>query len=322
MPLSSVRHKRGTTTKNNTYTGPEGELTIDLERKTARVHDGIQVGGFALAKEEVTETVLSNSSAIIALQNRIFELENTVDTLISGLKVLVSVRVATTANLTSSYNGTNKTLTNTGALSALSIDGVALAVGNRVLVKNQTTGTQNGIYTVTTVGSASVAWVLTRATDADTSAEVVNGIYTFTSEGTVNANRGFTLITANPITLDTTALTFTQVTAAGQIAGGAGLTRSGNVLDIVSASTSRLVVNPDSIDLATTGVVAGTYRSVQVDVYGRAIAGTNPSRSGWTAPTGTATRTGFATSSATVTQVAQALKAVIDDLIALGILGG
>lgn len=318
----TIQHKRGTTSKNDAYTGSVGELTVDTERKTARVHDGVQVGGFTLAKEEVTETVLSNSSAIIALQNRIFELENTVDTLISGLRVLESVRVATTANLTSSYNGTNKTLTNTGTLSALSIDGVALVVGNRVLVKNQTTGTQNGVYTVTTVGSASVAWVLTRATDADTSAEVVNGIYVFVSEGTVNANRGFALITANPITLDTTALTFTQVTAAGQLSGGAGLTRTGNVLDVVSASTSRLVVNPDSVDLATTGVVAGTYRSVQVDAYGRAIAGTNPSQSGWTAPTGTATRTGFATSSATVTQVAQALKAVIDDLITLGILGG
>jgi hypothetical protein len=319
--MPTVKHKRGTTAKNNVYMGSEGELTIDLERKTARIHDGIQLGGFSLAKEEVTETVLSNSSAIIALQNRVFELENTVDTLISGLKVLRSVRLATTVNLTTSYNSTNKTLTNTGTLAALALDGVTSALNDRVLVKNQTTGTQNGIYTVTTVGSGSVAWVLTRTTDADTSAEVVNGIYAFVSEGTVNANRGFVLITANPITLDTTALTFTQVTAAGQVAGGAGLTRTGNVVDVVTASSSRIVVNPDSIDLATTGVVAGNYRSVQVDVYGRTVTGSNPSRTGWTASTGTATRSAIATSTATTTQVAERLKALIDDLISLGILG-
>jgi hypothetical protein len=319
--MPNVKHRRGTTAKNNAYTGLEGELTVDLERKTARIHDGIQSGGFSLAKEEVTETVLSNSSAIITLQNRVFELENTVDTLISGLKVLSAVRVDTTANLTSSYNSTNKTLTNTGTLAALVIDGVTLALNDRVLVSNQTTASQNGIYTVTTVGSVSVAWVLTRATDADTSAEVVNGIYTFVSEGTINANRGFVLITPNTITLGTTALTFTQVTAAGQVAGGAGLTRTGNVVDVVTASSSRIVVNPDSVDLATTGIVAGTYRSVQVDTYGRAIAGSNPSRTGWTASTGTATRSAFATSTATTTQVAERLKALIDDLIALGILG-
>jgi len=314
-------HWNGTTTQNNSYTGLGGEVTIDVERKTARVHDGIQTGGFTLAKEEVTETVLSNSSAIIALQNRVFELENTVDTVMAGLKVRDAVRVCTTANLTATYNTTNKTLTNSGTLTALVIDGVALVVGNRVLVSNQTTASQNGLYAVTTVGSASVAWVLTRATDADTSAEVVNGLYVFTTEGTVNANRGFALITPNPITLDTTALAFTQVTAAGQIAGGAGLTRTGNVVDIVSASASRLVVNPDNIDLAQTGIVAGTYRSVQIDVYGRAIAGSNPSRTGWTASTGTATRSAIATSTATTTQVAERLKALIDDLISLGILG-
>lgn len=318
MSVGIVRHRRGTTAKNNAFTGSEGQITVDLEMGTAVIHNGVQVGGFRLAKEEVTETVISNSNAIIALQTRLTTAENNIDAAMSGLDIKASCRVSTTANLTASY--ASNVLTNTGTLAALAIDGVTLASGDRVLVKNQTTGTQNGIYTVTNVGSASAAWTLTRATDADSSAEVVKGMYSFVTEGTVNANRGFALITANTITLDTTALVFTQVTAAGQVSAGSGLTKSGNSVDVVSGSQSRIAVSPDAIDLATTGVVAGTYERVQVDTYGRVIAASNPSQSGWGTATGTATRTTFATGTVTTAQLAERLKALIDDLTALGLL--
>ena len=86
-----------------------------------------------------------------------------------------------------------------------------MATGNRVLLKNQTTASQNGIYVVVASGAAS------RSTDADTSAKVTTGMYVFVSEGTVSADMGYVLTTNDAITLGTTALSFTQFSGAGQI---------------------------------------------------------------------------------------------------------
>lgn len=149
-----------------------------------------------------------------------------------GLDVKDSVRVATTANIT--LSGTQV------------IDGVTVVAGDRVLVKDQSTGSANGIYVV-----AAGAWA--RSTDADTSAKVTSGLYTFVEEGTANADAGFILTTNNPITLGTTALSFTQFTGAGQITAGAGLTKSANTIDVVGTS-NRIQVNADSIDIASTYV--------------------------------------------------------------------
>ena len=171
-----------------------------------------------------------------------------------GLDFKESVRVATTANITLS--------------GAQTIDGVSAIAGDRVLVKNQSTGSQNGIYVV-----AAGAW--SRATDADSSAEVTTGMFVFVSEGTTQADTAWVLSTNDTITLDTTALTFTQFSGAGQITAGAGLTKTGDTLAVGTASTARIVVNADDIDLATVGT-AGTYKSVTTDAYGRVTAGTNP----------------------------------------------
>lgn len=178
-----------------------------------------------------------------------------VDATKQGLDVKDSVHAATTANIT--LNGTQ------------TVDGVVLVAGDRVLVKNQTTASENGIYDVVSGG----AW--TRSSDANTSAKVTAGMFVFVEEGTSNADSGWVLTTDNPITLGTTALSFTQFSGAGQITAGAGLTKTGNTLDVGTASASRIVVNADNIDLATIGT-AGTYRSVTVDAYGRVSAGTNP----------------------------------------------
>jgi hypothetical protein len=145
---------------------------------------------------------------------------------------------ATTANITLSGTQT--------------IDGFGVSVGDRVLVKNQTTGANNGIYVV-----AAGAW--SRATDADTSGEVTTGIYTFILNGTTNGNKTFTLTTTGTITLGTTDLTFANLAADAIVTAGTGLTRSRTTLSL------------------TSGVVAtGTYRSVTVDTYGRVTAGTTP----------------------------------------------
>ena len=181
-----------------------------------------------------------------------------VDAARSGLDVKASVRAATTANIT---------------LSAVqTIDGVTLVAGDRVLVKDQTTASQNGIYVV----SAS-AW--TRATDADTSAKVTSGMFTFVEEGTTNADSGWVLTTNNTITLDTTSLAFAQFSGAGQITAGNGLTKTGNTLN-VGAGTG-IVANADDIaltgqalafhNLATNGIVARTAAGT---VAARTITGT------------------------------------------------
>jgi hypothetical protein len=178
-----------------------------------------------------------------------------VDSARAGLDVKDSVRVATTANITLSGTQT--------------IDGVAVVAGDRVLVKDQSAGSANGIYVV-----SATAW--SRSTDADLFAEVNAGMFTFVAEGTASADTGWVLTTNDPIVLGTTALTFTQFSGAGQITAGAGLTKTGSQIDVVTASSARIVVNADSIDLATTGVSASTYKSVTVDTYGRVTGGTNP----------------------------------------------
>jgi len=178
-----------------------------------------------------------------------------VDASRSGLDPKQSVRAATTANITLSGEQT--------------IDGVNVVAGDRVLVKNQSTGSQNGIYVVA-VG----AW--SRSSDADSNAEVTPGLFTFVEEGTVNDNSGWVLAANQTITLGTTSLSFVQFSGAGQITAGDGMTKNGNQFDVVSANTGRIVVNADSIDLATTSVTPGTYRSVTIDAYGRTTGGTNP----------------------------------------------
>lgn len=180
------------------------------------------------------------------------------DNLRAGLLVKDPVRVATTANITLSGTQT--------------IDGVAVVVGDRVLVKNQTTASQNGVYVV-----ASGAW--SRSMDADTSSEVKAGLCVWVNEGTTNGDSRWVLTTNDPITLDTTALTFTKDFQASDIVAGAGLTKSGNQLDVVGTA-NRITVNADNIDIAsnyagqtsitTVGTIStGTWQGTAVGVaYG------------------------------------------------------
>lgn len=129
-----------------------------------------------------------------------------VDAQTTGLDVKGSVQAATTANLSGTYSGSAKTLTASGN-GAISIDGISLNLNDRVLVKDQTDQTQNGIYSVTTLGDGSTAYVLTRAVDFDTSAEVSAGAFSFTEAGTANNGKSFVQTTQNPV-LDTSNLVF------------------------------------------------------------------------------------------------------------------
>jgi hypothetical protein len=154
-----------------------------------------------------------------------------VDSAVQGLDPKASVRAATTANI--SLSGTQ------------TIDGVSLAVNDRVLVKNQSTAAQNGIYLV-----SAGAW--TRATDADAWNELISA-FVFVEEGTANADNGFVSTANAGGTIGVTDVTFVQFSGAGQITAGAGLTKTGNTLD-VGGTTNRITVGTDSIDIASTYV--------------------------------------------------------------------
>jgi len=184
-----------------------------------------------------------------------------VDSVVQGLDVHDSVRAATTTVQTLSTDFANGSI----------IDGVTLATNDRVLIKNQANGVENGIYVVNATGAP------TRAADWASGYQAASA-FTFVEEGTVNADSGF--VCTNDAAADTTgtdALTFSQFSGAGQIFAGAGLTKTGNTIDAVGgngivANANDLAVDPDT----TTG---GNIQPVNVVVNGvgldvSAIAGT------------------------------------------------
>ena len=198
-----------------------------------------------------------------------------VDSVANGLDVKASVRVATTANLGAVYANGAGTLTNSGAQAAIAIDGITLIAQNRVLVKNQSTPAQNGFYKVTTVGSGSANWVLTRTPDADAASELTAGAFTFAEEGTLNGDNGYVMSTNGAVTLGTTAITFEQFSGAGQITAGNGLTKNGNTIDAVGTA-DKITVSADAITIAssyvgqnsitTLGTIAGSAQWTATDI--------------------------------------------------------
>ena len=133
------------------------------------------------------------------------------DAVASGLDIKNSVRVATNAALpTNTVTSNVMTASANGVIPAVDTS-VTLVVGDRVLVKNEVAGANNGIYTVTSLGAVGAPWVLTRATDADTSSKVTSGLFVMASEG-ANAPKGWVLTTNDPINLGSTALAFSQFT--------------------------------------------------------------------------------------------------------------
>ncbi len=136
-----------------------------------------------------------------------------VDAAGSGIAVQPLCYAATTANLnaTQAGAGAGATLTNAGAMAAFSVDGVSPAINSRILVKNQTAPEENGCYTLTTVGSGAVNWVLTRATDYDTAAEIQPGTLFMITNGNVNAVTSW-VETNVVVTVDTDPIEFAQFT--------------------------------------------------------------------------------------------------------------
>jgi hypothetical protein len=144
--------------------------------------------------------------------------------------------------------GVGATLTNAGTKAALQIDGVTLSVSNRVLVYNQVNAYENGVYTVTTVGTpdpGGTNWVLTRSTDTntyrpDSTTGLGQGDYFFVQEGSTGAGESYVLTTANPLIIGTTNLTFTQFSSSQVYSAGTGLTLSGTQFSLTVPVTAAL----------------------------------------------------------------------------------
>jgi uncharacterized cupin superfamily protein len=151
-----------------------------------------------------------------------------VDAVKTGLDVKDSVKVATTANITLSGTQT--------------IDGVAVSADERVLVKDQSTGSENGIY-----DCKAGAWA--RSSDFDANSEVTSGAFVFVEQGTASADAGYVLTTDGTITVGSTALSFTQFSGAGQITAGDGLQKTGNALSADLKANGGLVIESAEIAL-------------------------------------------------------------------------
>jgi hypothetical protein len=213
-----------------------GVLTIGINAATGSNPGSMSAADFA----KLAAATASNTASTIVIRdgsgNASFAdpssaqhaaTKNYVDNVAQGLDVKASVRAATTANITLS--------------GAQTIDGVSVIAGDRVLVKDQITPANNGIYV-----AASGAWA--RATDNDAWAEVP-GAFVFVEEGTVNADSGWVSTANQGGTLNTTPIPWSQFSGAGSITAGAGLTKTGNTIDVVANADSSIVVNADDIQV-------------------------------------------------------------------------
>ena len=236
---------------------------------------GAPTGNVDLASYKITNLATPTSANDAA--NKAY-----VDNTTAGLNFHASVHCASTANLTATYDngtgGVGATLTNSGTNEALQLDNHLLEVGERVLIKDQTTQTQNGIYVVTTVGDGSTPWVLTRATDADNSpsGEVAYGDFTFVQQGT-NGGYGYILTTTGTVTIGTTNLVYTVFNAGQTVIAGNGLSETTpGTLEINTAVT----VDLNTIQTLTNKTITGTFSgpltgNVTGDVSGNAGTVTN-----------------------------------------------
>ena len=202
-----------------------------------------------------------------------------VDAVKTGLDVKDSVVAASTGNGTLSSAYTNGD----------TLDGVTLATNDRILLKDQSTGSENGIYTVNSSGAP------TRATDFDANAEVTSGAFTFVTEGTANGDSGFVLTTNDDITVGTTAMTWAQFSGAGQITAGAGLAKSGNTLS-VGVDDSSIEINSDALRVKASGVTNAMLAG-SIDLTAK-VTGTLPIGNGGTGLTAAAKGTVIVANSA------------------------
>jgi len=204
-----------------------------------------------------------------------------VDSLAQGLDVKASVKLATNAALPNNTYTQGNATDGIGAYlegasngflhpgsSTNKIDSEAVAVNDRVLVKNETAA-KNGIYTLTTLGGASAKWKLTRATDFDEDDEITSAAFTFVEKGTDNENSGFVVSTDGLIEFSSnnfSGVSWSQFSGAGQVTDGDGIAKAGNVLSADLKANGGIVFesNKLAIDLGASSFT-GTLADGSID---------------------------------------------------------
>ena len=250
---------------------------LDTVETNADVTDVVNVaaaGALMKSGGTMTGNLILNADPTAALGAATKEYVDTIAS--AGIHYHDPVRVETPSALTSTYNngssGVGATLTNNGTQAALVIDGVTMALNDRVLVYNQTDETHNGIYTVTNVGSASTNWVMTRATDADSYGasdpdSFGKGDAFFVKEGNTGAGELYVMTTAGTITFGTTAIHFSQVAETAVYNAGTGLTLTGTTFSIGQSVGTTDNVTFNQVTAAIIGNVTGNLTG---DVTGNA----------------------------------------------------
>jgi len=219
-----------------------------------------------------------------------------VDAARQGLDVKQSVRVASTANVAIT----------TGLEAGDVIDGVTLVAGDRVLLKNQTTASQNGIYVAVASGAAS------RSSDANGTAdtgELKSGTFTFVEEGTVNFDSGFVVSTDGTIAVGTDPITWTQFSGAGSFDAGDGLSKNGTQVN-VNVTANRTAITADAIDIASTYVGQSsitTLGTITTGVWNGTDVAVTDGGTGSSTAAGARTNLGIVTSAGTSTTSTPAL---------------
>jgi hypothetical protein len=250
---STVATLTGTQTlTNKTISGANNTLTnignASLTNSTIVLGTTtIALGGTELAPVGLTSVTVTQDP----VSNFQLATKQYVDTLVSsGIHFHTPVRVESPTNLNATYNqpggagvGVGATLTNAGTQAALVIDGVTVAVNDRVLVYTQTNAIQNGVYVVTNVGSGSTNWILTRSSDTDTygfagPTTLSEGSTFFVQQGATGAGETYTCNTAGVIVFGTTNITFAQISAAQIYSAGTGLTLTGTQFSISNTAVT------------------------------------------------------------------------------------
>ena len=220
------------------FVDPTADRTIyvpNADGTLARLEDKLHNFALATASVDLNNQKITNLTDPTNPQDAANK--RYVDSAVVGIDWKPSVRLATTAAITLA----------TGLENGDTLDGVVLATGDRILVKNQTDATENGLYVVQASGAP------VRSSDADTAAEITASFAVFVEEGTVNADSGWTLTNNGTITVGTSELSFTQFTGLGQITAGDGLTKTANTLNVVPGD--GLAVTADSVKIDRAVVV-------------------------------------------------------------------
>lgn len=254
---SSIIIGSSTISLGSTISSLSGIQQLDVDNITINGNEisSTNVNGDISLNPNGTGTVNVNDSRITSLatptQASDAATKSYVDSVASGLEVKESVRATTVTNITLSGVQT--------------VDDVALSVGDRVLVKNQSNSVQNGIYIVSNTG-----W--TRAADFNgvgQSGAVSGGAFAFVEEGTIYGDTGWVLTNDGLVSIGSDSLTFTQFSGAGSISPGAGLSKTGDRLDVLVASEGGIEISADSLQLKSS--IAGdglTYTSGVINVVG------------------------------------------------------